>query len=95
MCELTGADQRRPLGIFTNIRLLKARKDPGKHRAQLQRPLATLLPMSSCSSYPPIRGLIEREEFRSSSSLAFGKQFRWFSVASLLQFAGRSVLGCG
>ena len=29
MCELTGADQRRLLGIFTNIRPLKARKNPG------------------------------------------------------------------
>ena len=47
---------------------------PGKHRAQLQRPLATLLPMS----FLLIRhfgGSSEREEFRSSSSLAFGKQF--------------------
>ena len=31
-------------------------------------------------AHPPIRGFNEREEFRSSSSLAFGKQFWWFSV---------------
>ena len=29
MCELTGADQRRPLGIFTNIRTFNARMYPG------------------------------------------------------------------
>ena len=53
MCELTGADQRRPLGIFTTIKPLKARIYPGwplLHRAQLQGPFDTLLPMPSCSS---------------------------------------------
>ena len=31
-------------------------------------------------------------EFHSSSSLAFGKQFWWYTVAPLLQFTGHSVL---
>ena len=31
-------------------------------------------------------------EFRSSCPLAFGKQFWWYTVASLLQFTGHSVL---
>ena len=98
MCELTGADQRRPLGIFTNINSFNTRTYPGWPSLSLQGNTeltyeGPLPPSCQClPAHPPIRGFNEHEEFCSSSSLAFGKQFWWYTVASYLQPTGHSVL---
>ena len=98
MCELTGADQRRPLGIFTNIISFNTRTYPGWPSLSLQGNTeltyeGPLPPSCQClPAHPPIRGFNEHEEFCSSSSLAFGKQFWWYTVASYLQPTGHSVL---
>ena len=94
MCDLTGADQRRPLEIFTNITSLITRTYPGWPSLRLQGNTELIyegpLP-PSCQCLPahsPIRGLNEHEEFRFSSSLAFGKQFWWYTAAPCLQYTG-------
>ena len=81
MCELTGADHRGPLVIFTNIRPLKARMYPGWPLLHLQGNTelsykGPLPPSCPClPAHPRRRGLNVREEFHSSSSFAFGKEF--------------------
>ena len=95
MCELTGADQRKPLGIISSF---KVRMYPSWPSVHLQgntevRYKGPLPPSCQClPTHPPFRGFNEHEEFRSSHSPAFGKQFWWYTVASLLQFPGHSVL---
>lgn len=89
-CQLTGSNQRRPLGLYTNMESLCSRMHRGwpilsLHHTQLQYS-GPLPPSCPCSqAHPPLKGVDQREEFHSSSSTALGEQFWWWSVVPHLQ----------
>ena len=88
-CQIAGAEPRRPVGLFTNLVWVKSQMALGWPRLyKLDKQFYHDGPLpASCSCtklHVPLRGTDAHEEFGSSISAGFGKQFWSLCSASVL-----------
>ena len=88
-CQLAGSNQRRPLGLYTNLSPLQSRMHRGWpslfHLGSDLHNDGPLPPSCPClSAHASLKGVDSREEFHSSSSSALGVQFWWLCVVPFL-----------
>ena len=89
LCQFAGTESRRPVGLFTNIKAVKAQMVNGWPRLyRVNKYFMYDGPVNdkcSCTKpHTPIRGVNSHEEFLSSASAGFGKRFWSLSHASLV-----------
>ena len=100
LCQFAGTESRRPVGLFTNLAGVKAQMVHGWPRLyKVDNHYLYDGPLNdhcSCKQpHTPMKGVNSNEEFHSSASSGFGKQFWLHSLQSFLPFEEHVPLGAG
>ena len=100
LCQFAGTESRRPVGLFTNLARVKAQMVHGWPRLyKVDNHYLYDGPLNdhcSCKQpHTPMKGVNSNEEFHSSASSGFGKQFWLHSLQSFLPFEEHVPLRAG